>query len=179
MGAILLNAAHTAYSPGGVYKGVTEHGESLRLCRLLRESLLGLDKELQVKITEGNDTVVAPDDLLFVFHKGGNMKNERKRGAVICVKETASSEIQYRAYRLLCALCRRGLRFRGVHTLSEKNPFRFFINTPTENAYLVMAGFIESEEDTAHFGRYGSDLAYELSEEIFSIYKEKINEDNT
>lgn len=179
MSVIYLNAAHTPYSPGGVYKGINEHEESLRLCGLIRESLLALDGRLQVEITAGNSPAAGDDDLLFVFHKGNNMKNECRSGALIFVKESASAEIQYRAFRLLCALCGKGLSYRGVHTATKKSPFCSFINTIPENAYLVMAGFIESDRDNSLLFHRAGEISLDLAGEILKIYKEKTDEDKT
>ena len=81
MSVIFLNAAHTPRSPGGVYGGLTEHGESMRLCRALKYELGRLDGSLDVRIYEGNadSENMHPDDVLLVLHKGHNEKNQYKR----------------------------------------------------------------------------------------------------
>lgn len=169
---INLNNGHTPLSPGGVSGGRTEYSECARLIEAVRKGLSGAD----VKITEGTDGY-SRDGLLFIFHKGTSMKNAPKRGAEIFVPENASAETQYRAYRLLCAVCSDGAyRYRGVHTLHGKSPFVKMRTLGNENVYLIKAGYIDSNGDNEIWDRECDLFASALSREIMKIYKEKINE---
>lgn len=181
MSVIYLNAAHTASSPGAVWHGSTEHEEALSFCHALKRELLSLDGGLEIIVTEGNFPLpyVMHDDFLFVFHKGINGKNENCRGAEIYVKDTDSAATQYRAFRLLEALCGKRLKYRGVHIAGKGTPFRFFVNTAARNAYLIMAGFMESVHDRSAFLHHEKEIAAGLSREILRIYKEKTDEDYT
>ena len=181
MPVIYLNAAHTHRSPGGVWGGVTEHGECLRLCNALKSTLNMLAPRLEVRVTEGNFIFppVKNGDMLLIFHKGINEMKENKHGAGILVKSDADAAYQYRAFRLLTALCGDSLRYRGVHTATDGSPFGFFVNTPAREAYLITAGYIESERDTEAVNQGLRAIALRLSQEIIKIYKEKANEDNT
>ncbi len=168
---INLNNGHTPLSPGGVWGERTEYAESRRLISAISENLKGLP----VKITEGTKGY-SEGGLLFIFHKGTSMKNAPKRGAEIFVSENASSDTQYNAYRMLCSLCpENGYRYRGVHTVTEKSPFKCLFKTCHENAYLIKAGYIDSDSDNARWDRNFDGIAAALSEEIMRIYKEKIN----
>ena len=181
MSVIYLNAAHTALSPGAVWHGKTEHGETLRFCHALKRELLFLDSDLDVRVTEGNFPLpyVMHDDFLFVLHKGINGKNENRHGASIYVKDTDSAATQYKAFRLLEALCGKRLKYLGVHVAGKRTPFRFFVNTAAGNAYLIMAGFMESSKDLETMTLYEKEIAAALSREILKIYKEKTDEDYT
>lgn len=181
MSVIYLNAAHTPRSPGGVWQGATEHGECLHFCNILKNALLEQCPRLDVRVVTGNFPFpcVMHDDLLFIFHKGINGKNQNRHGAQIFVKDTDSADTQYKAYSLLKALCGEYIRYLGVRIATGSTPFRFFVNTPTENAYLIMAGFIESARDREALMRHGTQAAAALSREILKIYKEKKDEDNT
>lgn len=169
---INLNNGHTALSPGGVWGERTEYKECRRLISAISENLTGLP----VKITEGREGYCR-DGLLFIFHKGTSMKNAPKRGAEIIVSENASSDTQYDAFRLLCAVSGENtFRNKGVHTLTKKSPFKSLQLLENENAYLIKAGYIDSDRDNAVWDRELEGMARALSREIIRIYKEKINE---
>lgn len=169
---INLNNGHTPLSPGGASGGRTEYSECARLIEAVRRYLTGAD----VKITEGTDGY-SPEGLLLIFHKGTSEKNSPTRGAEIFVPENASAQAQYRAYRLLCALCSEGAyRYKGVHTLHGKSPFLKMRTLGNENAYLIKAGYIDCREDNEISDRECDRIASALSQEIMKIYKEKTNE---
>ncbi len=169
---INLNNGHTPLSPGGVSGGRTEYGENKRLIEAISENLKGLP----VKITEGTKGY-SDGGLLFIFHKGTSMKNAPKRGAEIFVSENASSDTQYNAYRMLCSLCpENGYRYRGVHTVTAKSPFKSLFALGNENAYLIKAGYIDCPEDNLKSDREFRNITAALSGEIMRIYKENINE---
>lgn len=169
---INLNNGHTPRSPGGVWGKRTEYGEMRSLIEAVSRCLQGFP----VKITEGSQ-VSCGDDLVIIFHKGTTEKNGMSGGADITVPENASARTQYNAYRLLCTLCREtGLRYRGVHTATEKSPFISLRHTENENAFLFRAGFIDCDRDNALCDGEPDSTAAALSKEIIRIYKEKINE---
>lgn len=169
---INLNNGHTPLSPGGVWGERTEYGECARLISAIRNNLKGFP----VKITEGREGY-SRDGLLIVFHKGTSMKNSPKRGAEIYVCENASADTQYEAFRMLSAVSGENtFRYRGVHTVTKKSPFKCFSSLPGENAYLIKAGYIDSDCDNGIWDRAFDGIAAALSQEIMRIYKEKINE---
>lgn len=171
-GLINLNNGHTPRSPGGVFGGRTEFEESRRLINAVKERL----GTRNVKITEGTKGY-SSDDILFVFHKGASPKNAVKKGAEIFVSESASARTQYRAYRLLTCLCEgESYRFRGVHTVTEKSPFKSFRTLDSENAYLIKTGHIDCPQDNEISDRELFNIADALSGEIMRIYEEKKNE---
>ncbi len=170
---IILNNGHTALSPGGVSGGRTEYGECARLINAVSKCLEGLP----VKITEGTKGY-SDEGLLFVFHKGTSEKNKKNGGAEIFVSADACARTQYNAYRMLTAFCgENGYRYRGVHTLTEKSPFRCLFTSDNEDAYLIKAGYIDCPADSKVPDRPSESAVCALSREIMRIYKEKINED--
>ncbi len=180
MTEINLNNGHTPLSPGGVFGGRTEYSECKKLTALLYKALKSLDPSLSVRLTEGITGIKENNGgLLFVFHKGTHIKNEAGSGAGIFVGAEADTETQYDAYRILMSLCSEGgFRYRGVHTLTEKSPFRAFSEYAPESAYIIKAGFIDNEEDNMISDRELLRMVQGLSETIVKIYKERINEDN-
>lgn len=171
-GMIILNNGHTPLSPGAVYQGRTEYLESRRLIEAVERELSGFD----VKITEGREGY-SPKGHLFIFHKGISERNERKSGAEVLVPENASSDTQYRAFRLLEGVCGcTGLRYRGVHPVAQSSPFNTLRTLPSENAYLIKAGFIDSEKDNLLFDEALSHTARAIAGEIMRISKEGTNE---
>ncbi len=180
MPVIYLNCAHTPSSPGGVFGGHTEYGDSRRLCFSLYEKLKALDAYADIRLSGGKiPRDIKRDDLLFVFHRGTAIKQYPSKGAEIFVKESAGAKIQYEAYRLLSCLCGDGgFRYRRVRTATAKCPFGAFRRALPQRAYLIKAGFIDSEGDNEIFERGLESFAELLAGEIIKIYKENINEDN-
>ncbi len=180
MSVINLNNGHTPRSPGGVFGGSTEYIQSKKLIDSLSRSMRALDPSIEIMLTEGTDGIrkAEADSMLFVFHKGTHLKNQIRTGAEIIVGKNASAVTQHEAYRLLTALCGdSGFRYRGVHTLTEKSPFRAFSEYAPEKAYIIKAGFIDNEADNLISDRELDRFARRLSEIIVKIYKEKKNED--
>lgn len=180
MPVIYLNFAHTPSSPGGVFGGHTEYGDSRKLCFSLYEKLKGLEKNADIRLSGGKiPAEIKSGDLLFVFHRDTALKQSLSAGAEIFVKEEAGAKIQYEAYRLLkCLCCEGAFRYRKVRTATAKSPFASFRKALPERAYLIKAGFIDSEGDNEIFEKGLESFSELLAEEIIKIYKETINEDN-
>lgn len=180
MRVINLNNGHTPFSPGGVFGGRTEYGECEKLIDALYRKIKALDPSIEIRLTNGTSGIrEKANEMLFVFHKGTHLKNEINTGACVFVGSRADAKAQYEAYRILDSICSDGgLRYRGVHTVTDKSPFRAFLRYAPESAYLIKAGFIDNEEDNLLCDREFHRFAGKLSEIIVKIYKEKINEDN-
>lgn len=179
---IYLNPAHSPRSPGGVFCGRTEHGDSLELCRALKRELLLKDGTLPVEIVPDSTdfSCMSEDDMLFVFHRGTSYKSSPVSGAEIYVKEAASADIQYDAYRVLSCLCGdKGFRYRRLHTLTGKSPFLRFGAAAPRRAFLLKTGYIDSAGDNGIFDRELKYLAQSLAREIYGMYKERKYEDNS
>ena len=176
---VYINPAHTRHSPGGCFGGRREYEDNRTLAEaVIRE----LSSRLPVSLTEGNlrEHTFSGDDILLVLHRGVPDKGDKKRGAFITVGENADSAVQYDAYRLLCSITGAGgFRYGGVHTLTDKSPFRQFGAVPLKRKYLLSAGCIDSEEDNGVFCGNTEALAKSLAAVIKEICKEAENEDNT
>ena len=177
---IYINAAHTSYSPGGVWGARTEHSDVLKFARMLHMGL-ERDKSISVQMFTGDirRRSFSEDDTVIVLHRASNEKNSFSYGARVTVPEEASSDIQYEAYRLLMSICgERLFRMKGVHTGSESH-CRNSINTlGTNRVFLFDLGYIDSYTDNRIFDKCYEVMAERLSEKIKEILKEEKDEDN-
>lgn len=174
MRKIYLYAAHTSFSPGGMYEGRTEHGDALRFCRFLGQQLEGAG-EIQVKILTGKIRPVPDEDaIVLIFHRNYNEGNDKSHGAAVYVSEDADCETQYTASRLLESISRNGgFRYKGVHFGKSHSGFSSLTDTGCKNTFLLTLGFIDSPRDNKIFDERISFLANALCEEITDIIKER------
>lgn len=182
MPSVFIVTGHTPLSPGGVNGDRTEYQETKSLCEALKGCISTLSPEIDVITGEGNAFIekAGRDDFLLVLHKGTYDKNAPTGGAEIYVKKEADAACQYQAYRLLCSLCGKdGYRYRGVHPLTAVSPFRAFGGCVPDSAFLLKAGYIESEADCLVWDKRADALAEGLAGEIIKIYKEKNYEVNS
>ncbi len=177
---IYINAAHTSFSPGGVWGERTEHEDMLKFTRMLSIEL-ERDPDISCKVFTGDlRKKFTGYDVVLSFHRGTNIKNSEKHGAQVFVQENASADIQYEAFRLLESISsEKYFRMLGVHTATSKNIPASINHTGCERTFLFHIGFIDSQRDNRLFDSCYEELARELSERIKEVFKEEKNEDNT
>lgn len=177
---VYINAAHTSYSPGGVWGARTEHSDVLKFGRMLHMGLQR-DKSISVQMFTGDirRRSFSADDIVIILHRASNMKNSFSYGARVTVPEEASSDIQYEAYRLLMSICGENFfRMKGVHTEGRLH-LRNSINTlGTCRVFLFDLGYIDSWKDNRIFDKFYENMAERLAEKIKEILKETKDEDN-
>lgn len=180
MKKIYLYAAHTSFSPGGMYCGREEHTDVLRFAKFLASALMR-DGELTAEILTGTEKNTGDSNaFVLIFHRDYNEGNDRSYGAKCFVKNDSDAETQYRAYRLLDSITGEGkFRYRGVHEDFMHTGFTALRNTESRNTFLFTLGFTDSSRDNEIFDERISVLSDSLARAVKSIMKEVQNEDNS
>ncbi len=179
---IYINPAHSPSSPGGCIWGRREYDDCSELAEKITEALRSISPLRRVSIIPDgfSEKELSPDALLLTLHRGVPSAGEWQRGAAVTVDADACAQVQYEAYRLLESITGAGgFRYRGVHTLTEKSPFRRFGGLALRRKYLLSTGAIDSPEDNEIFDMKKNALARQLAAVINEICKEAENEDNT
>ncbi len=174
---IVINASHTSYSPGAVWGERNEHSDVLKFARFLSFEL-ERDPDINCIYHTGDCKSGYNDkDVVLILHRDSNCKNCNSYGCSITVQKNASADIQYEAYRLLGSLGGdRGFRIKGVHTNTDKTPFKRMENTGTKHTFLIKLGFIDSWTDNKIFDTDFEFLAEKLAAELKEIFKGDTNE---
>ncbi len=177
---VYINAAHTSFSPGGVWGDRTEHNDVLSFARMLAIEL-ERDKNISCEYYTGNCRKgFSDEDIVLILHRGSNIKNCNKYGCDVTVQRDADAKTQYEAFRLLESLGgEKGFRLRGVHTNTEKTAFGRMEETGSKRTFLFKLGYIDSSEDNRIFDRNYIYLAERLSEKIKEVFGGDNNETDT
>ncbi len=176
---VYLKAAHSDFSPGAVFSGRREYDDVLKFARTVKNFLEGRFG-ISAQVFVGKmPCEMKENDMLIELHRSSNMKNCEKYGAFAAVKDNSSVHTQYQAYRMLMGLCSvGGFRYGGVHTLVPESPYKSFISSKCEKAFLFTLGYIDSQKDNAVLDSNGEFIAYQLSFRISEIIKESQCADN-
>ncbi|MBR3767933.1 MAG: hypothetical protein IKL10_06815 [Clostridia bacterium] len=156
----------------------TEHKDAVRFSEKLKRELLKYD--ICCEIFSGSIwNGFSNDDMILSFHRDGNMKNTEKYGASVLVPKNADAEIQYDAFRLLSALTGdMGFRNRGVHTFTEKSPFKSIEKSGSRNTFIFTLGFMDKDCDNRILDKNSDVLVKLFAYRLNKILKERENEDN-
>lgn len=174
---VLINAAHTSFSPGAVWGARNEHSDVLRFGRFLSFELDRI-KDIHCECYTGScKKAYSSDDIVIILHRGSNNKSCEAYGCDITVCEDADAQIQYEAYMLLESLTGEGgFRYRGVHTNTCSSPFRQMEKTGCKRTFLIRLGFIDNFRDNRIFDNSYEQLAQSLAQKINEIIKGDTNE---
>ena len=179
---IYINAAHTAFSPGGCFAGRTEYNDSCSFGQMVVNELKVLLPRTPLHFIKGNGDYsgFSENDRLIVLHRGTASRGEKQKGAFVTVAENADAQVQYEAYRMLDSITgAEGFRFLGVHTASDRCPLRRFREAVLPHRYVLTAGYVDNDEDNEIFDKSSPALARKLAAAISEICKETENEDKT
>lgn len=158
----------------------TEYGDMMKFTRMVA---MELDRcpDVNCQVFTGNlKKNFSENDIVLSFHRGSNYKNCEKHGASVFVREDASADIQYEAFRLLSSICEDDyFRMLGVHTVSERSAFQSINSTGCDRTFVFCIGYIDSAKDNRIFDAYYEILAEKLAKRIKEVFKEEKNDDNT
>lgn len=177
---LYINASHSPFSPGGVWGERTEYGDVL----IFSEKLAGVLSEcenIRCRLFDGRlKKGFSEKDIVLSFHRDSNMKNSDSYGAKVLVQRDSNADIQYKAFRLLDALCvDGGFRFRGVHTFSESCPLKSIETTGSPLTFVFYLGFIDNVRDNKVLDCFSDVLIKEFAKKLTEIIKETENEVST
>ncbi len=174
---VFINNPHTRCSPGGVWGERTEYADIGRFLNRLygeTEKYGGVNCIMSnfVKIPE-----IGENDIFLSFHRNSNMKNRDASGAAVMVKSESGEAVQYKAYRLLEALCGEGgFRYKGVHTFTDLSPFKSVEKSTSPFTFLFTLGYIDNEGDNRVFDGFSSKHIKNFADKLNEIIKETENE---
>ncbi len=177
---VYINASHSSYSPGGVWKNRSEHKDALAFSEKLRKEL-SKNESIRCVLFEGKlRDDFSENDIVLSFHRDSNMKNCCSYGAKVLVKGNSDAGVQYDGFRLLEALCsENGFRYKGVHTFSDKWHIKSIEKSVCPNVFVFFLGYIDSERDNRVLDGFSDSLIKGFAAVFYKIIKERKNEADT
>ena len=177
---VFIYNPHSAYSPGGVWKGRTEYGDICAFSEELAEELKKYKDINCVMYSRENYPFVTENDVLLSFHRASAMKNCDSCGADALCKSESSAAVQYKAYRLLDSLCgENGFRFKGVHTFTRHSPLRSIEKSGSPLSFIFTLGYMDNVRDNGIFDCFSDELIKNFAYTLNEIIKENENEVRT
>ena len=174
---VYINNPHTQCSPGGVWGERTEYTDIGRFLNRLYGETEKYDSINCIMCNFPKIPEIGENDIFLSFHRSSDMKSCASSGAAVMVKSESDAAVQYKAYRLLEALCGEdGFRYRGVHTYTDLSPFKSVEKSRSPFTFLFTLGYIDNEGDNRVFDGFSHKLIKNFAYKLNEIIKETENE---